>query len=72
MRQMIKVRVKNVPVRTCLSADVQVEDGPPETLQTRIADALRAGEWVRAGVEEIADLDLEADREALDKWEFEV
>ncbi len=74
---MPKILVENLPVRTYVNAEVEVEDGPDSTLQERVGAAVRAGRWGRAGgshAEAYEDLDLEVDDEALDSpvWSFDI
>lgn len=68
--------VSNLPVTTFVNAEVEVTDGPEETLQARIASAVRHGMWKRAegrDAEEYQDLDLEVNEALVDsRWEFDI
>jgi hypothetical protein len=74
---MPKILVENLPVKTYVNAEIEIEDGPDHTLQQRIEAAARAGRWERAGgrhEETYEDLDLEVDDDALDSpvWSFDI
>jgi hypothetical protein len=74
---MPKILVENLPVKTYVNAEVEVEDGPDHTLQARITAAVLAGRWRRAEgshAETYEDLDLEADEEVLGYplWSFDI
>jgi len=68
----VKIAVRNLPVRTVIDADVEIEDGPFETIDERIHAALRDGHWQRSGTEALEELDLVLDGAALVRWEFDL
>ncbi len=71
------ILVSNLPVTTFVNATVRVADGPQETLNARIAEAVKAGNWERAHgkhAEDYEGLDLALNEDVLGYplWSFEV
>ncbi len=74
---MPKILVSNLPVTTFINATVWYEDGPAETENARIAEAVKAGRWERAHgkhAEDYEDMTLELNEQVLGYplWSFDV